>query len=161
LAAIAVAGFVIGHYYLGNEHYHRLPCGPSAGRLTLALCVRSAGRRDLAQFGAVADGGGVTDPEQMGEPQRVTAACLGFPQEQVFAQVLGGDASAPGPQPGAQVPGGELVERPCPAASEKGAGADEAWLVSGVAGLVKSTRRALRAVNSDRIAARASAGWRR
>jgi hypothetical protein len=42
--------------------------------------------------GAVADGGGVTDPEQAGELERVTVAGLGLAEEPVGAQILRGDA---------------------------------------------------------------------
>jgi len=45
-----------------------------------------------ADLGAVADGGGVADPEQVGELERVTAAGLGLAEEPVSAQLLRGDA---------------------------------------------------------------------
>jgi hypothetical protein len=44
------------------------------------------------QLGAVTDGSGVAEPEQVGKPQRVTAAGLGFVVEPVGTKVLGGDA---------------------------------------------------------------------
>jgi hypothetical protein len=44
-----------------------------------------------ADVGAVADSGGVADPEQAAELERVAAAGLGFGQEPVSAQVLCGD----------------------------------------------------------------------
>jgi hypothetical protein len=44
-----------------------------------------------AAVGAVADGGGVADPEQAGELERVTAASLALAEEPVSAQVLRSD----------------------------------------------------------------------
>ena len=48
--------------------------------------------RDLVQLGAVPDRGGVADPEQVGELERVAFAGLGFIVEPVGAQVPRGDA---------------------------------------------------------------------
>jgi hypothetical protein len=45
-----------------------------------------------AELGAVADGDGVADAEQVGEPERVAAGGLGFSQKPVGAQLLRGDA---------------------------------------------------------------------
>ena len=55
---------------------------------------------NAADLGAVADGGGVTDPEQVGEGQRVAAGGVGFGQQPVGAQAAGGDA-----RPGGRCPG--------------------------------------------------------
>src|SRR5215470_8208646 len=51
-----------------------------------------AGRRDLVQPGATADGGGVADLEQAGEPQRITPARVGFAQQPPGAPPGRGDA---------------------------------------------------------------------
>ena len=123
----------------------RWPMPPGQLPDRVGLARRSSGWRWLA------------DPEQVGEPERVASAGLGFTEKPVGAQVLrgdawpahggldvaaadgleaaggaavdqqvrvggGGPAGAPGLQPCAQVPGGELVERPGPAADQQRAG---------------------------------------
>jgi hypothetical protein len=139
--------------------------GPWSGRCAeshLSACADAGvagGLIQCAAFGAGAYGGLVADPQQVGKPQRVTAAGLGFVVKPVGTQVLGGDAGpahggldvaaagglqaacgalvdqqvrvggrgparVPGLQPGAQVPGGEPVQRPDAAADEQGAPRD-------------------------------------
>src|SRR6266496_3903794 len=73
------------HHDLGHEHL--LPFGHSAvaGRANATGGSPGARHRDLLQLSAVADGGGVADPEQVGEPERVTSAGKGFIQQPIGA----------------------------------------------------------------------------
>jgi hypothetical protein len=72
------SGFLKGHLAAGGREFAEL--WGVAGR-----CCRF-------KLGAVADGGGVADPGQVGELERVAAAGVGFAEQPVGAQVGGGDA---------------------------------------------------------------------